>query len=67
MTGDEIRQLRKGASLTQKALAKQLGVSRETVSRWEAQRQQPTALHARHFGYVIRDLREAAGQRELPM
>jgi putative transcriptional regulator len=35
MTGEELRQIREDAGLTQAALAYQLGVSLTTVSRWE--------------------------------
>lgn len=35
MTGDELKRRRKGLELTQEGLAKVLGVSTNTVARWE--------------------------------
>lgn len=41
LCGDALREHRRAASLTQRALAKQLGVKRRTVSRWERQSHLP--------------------------
>ena len=35
MIGDKIQSCRKKAGLSQEALAQELGISRQTVSRWE--------------------------------
>jgi len=39
-----LKQLRKMASLTQEEAAKELGVSHDTISRWESGATQPNAL-----------------------
>ena len=39
-----LKQLRKVASLTQEEAAKELGVSHDTILRWESGATQPTAL-----------------------
>ena len=39
-----LKQWRKVASLTQEEAAKKLGVSHDTISRWESGATQPTAL-----------------------
>ena len=39
-----LKQLRKVASLTQEEAAKELGISHDTISRWESGATQPTAL-----------------------
>jgi len=44
MKKQTLKQLRKAASLTQDEAAKKLGVSHDTISRWESGATQPTAL-----------------------
>ena len=41
--GQRIKQGREQAGLTQEALAEAVGVSRQAVSKWEADRARPTA------------------------
>ncbi len=41
MIGENIQYLRKKKSLTQEALAEQIGVSRQTIAKWEAQESAP--------------------------
>lgn len=43
--GDDLRKLRKAAKLTQNAAAKQLGVSRPTLTQWESGRFRPSPEH----------------------
>lgn len=44
MTGSEIREIRQALGLTQEQLARELGVSFTTVSRWEQNHTQPSPL-----------------------
>lgn len=45
--GSELQLFRKGAGLTQLAVARQLGVQRATLAQWEAGRHRPSAEHLR--------------------
>jgi len=51
--GDAIRNARVAASMTQAALAKELGVSRQTVSGWEAGRYRPQRRLLDKLGDVL--------------
>lgn len=42
MTGEEIKQIRQSAMLSQEAFAKALGVSFTTVNRWESGKSKPS-------------------------
>jgi transcriptional regulator with XRE-family HTH domain len=44
-----IRELRRRKALTQEELAEELGVSLDTVSRWETGRCEPEAYHIRRL------------------
>ncbi|MGB1090538.1 MAG: helix-turn-helix transcriptional regulator, partial [Oceanobacter sp.] len=53
-TGDRIRQLRKKAGLTQKELAKQVGVSAPAVTQWEGDEQLPKTDHAERLAMALK-------------
>ncbi len=45
MTPEEIKGLREALGLTQEAFARKLGVSYQTVNRWENAKRVPTGLY----------------------
>lgn len=49
MTGKEFKELRKKMGLTQKQLALPLGVTYQTVQKWESRGDEPAEIHARHW------------------
>ena len=51
---DSIREIREQLSLTQHALAAELGVPQSTVFRWEAGRTTPNADHLAKIHHVAR-------------
>ena len=58
--GEKIRELRKGANLTQEALAAALNISYQSVSKWEAGAASPDISHlvplANIFGVTLDEL-----------
>lgn len=60
-TAAEIRRLRKAAKLTQAALAARLGVSLQTVSRWERGECDVKPLHMAGLRTLARPVRRKAG------
>ncbi len=53
MIGENIQYLRKKRNLTQEALAEQLGVSRQTVAKWEAGESAPDLDAAAKLGLSL--------------
>ena len=54
MKPSEIRKMRKSWGMTQAELARELGVARETVSRWENAREEPIPSLVRALRQVAR-------------
>lgn len=57
-TGQVVRQLRKGAGLSQSGLAGLLGVSTNTVARWERDERQPPPYLRLAIEHVLEDAQE---------
>ena len=53
MTGDELREMREAAGLTQAALADRLGVKQSTVYRWEHGQRGISEQIARHVRILL--------------
>ena len=53
MTGDELREMRKAAGLTQAALAERLGVRQSAIYRWEQGQRGISEPMARLIGYML--------------
>ena len=53
MIGENIQFLRKKRNLTQEALAEQVGVSRQTVAKWEAGESAPDLSAAARLGQIF--------------
>ena len=53
MTGDELREMREAAGLTQAALADMLGVKQSTVYRWEHGQRGISGQVARHVRLIL--------------
>ncbi|MDX2100843.1 MAG: helix-turn-helix transcriptional regulator [Leptolyngbyaceae cyanobacterium bins.59] len=53
--GQFIRELRQAIGLTQKEFGNRLGVSGETVSRWEKGRMQPSSLALKQLERVVQE------------
>jgi len=51
-SGESIKEIRQQLGLSQAALARLLGVSQVTVSKWEADRMTPRDLHATHLSQL---------------
>lgn len=64
MIGQNIKRYRQDADLTQEELATRLGMKKQTISSWEADRTEPTlgqcSVMAKIFGCTVDDL--VAGQ-----
>lgn len=54
--GQFIRELRRLAGLTQEQFGLQIGVSYETVSRWENGRMQPSSLALKQLEQTVQEL-----------
>ena len=72
--GERIASLRKDLTLSQEALAEQVGVSRQAISKWEREEALPDiynlATLAEIFGVTLDDLlkgSDEAGARKKPM
>lgn len=55
-----IKEMREASGLTQEELAKLMGVTRQTISRWEVGQDSPSP---RHFEKLIRVIREYSERR----
>lgn len=70
MIGGNITYLRRQKSLSQEALADRIGVSRQTVAKWEAEESIPDVLHcdqiARLFEVSLEDLLHTDLQQIVP-
>lgn len=55
------RAIRTRAGVSQARLARELGVSRMTVNRWEAGSRRPRGLHLIAYVAVLSDLQRATG------
>lgn len=58
ITGDTIRTLRKQLSLTQEALAREIGASVNTVAKWESDSHHPQGLYRK----AVLDLQRKANR-----
>lgn len=54
------RALRVRAGISQARIARELGVSRMTVSRWESGAHRPRGVHLVAYGALLRDLHRIA-------
>ena len=54
MTGEEILTLRERLEMSQDAMAKKLGVSRQTINNWESGRKRPSPLAQRQLARLER-------------
>lgn len=61
-----VRELRQLLGLTQEEFGKKIGVSYETVSRWENGKMQPSSLALRQLGQVMQEL-DTAQQASLQL
>jgi DNA-binding transcriptional regulator YiaG len=61
-TAGEIRRLRRGAKLTQAAMAARLGVSLQTVSRWERGASDVSAVRMAGIRELLRPTRRAGAR-----
>ena len=59
MTGKELKEIRAKMGFTQKQLAKELGVSKITVSGWERGRHKMSKRYERHIKLLDVDSRQA--------
>jgi DNA-binding transcriptional regulator YiaG len=57
-TGQQVKKLREGQSLSQEALARLLGVSVRTVARWENGDSKPSPLAHRRLQQISPDARQ---------
>ncbi len=56
MTGNELKARRKEMGLTQKELAAPLGVSYQTIQKWEGAGDEQAEIHARHWNELANSL-----------
>ena len=59
MTGKELKKIREKMGFTQKQLAKELGVSKVTISGWERGRHVMSQRYERHINLLDIDSRQA--------
>ena len=65
MLNERIRQLREARGMTQVELARQLSVTKQSVSNWENNNIQPSVEIADFFGVTLDDLLGRAERRQL--